>query len=61
MTYQDAINKAMTESELHECVQHVNVIFDLGTESTPPTIAGYYVSDWADNSTVLSYSNGELG
>ena len=60
MTYEDAIKKAFRTSRDESCVQHVNAILSDPTESEPPVILGYRVSDWFDGSTVLSYTNGSL-
>ena len=61
MTYQEAIQYAKSESERHGCVQHVNAYLAKSySETEEPTIGGYDVSDWCDDSTVLSYSLGIL-
>lgn len=52
MERKEAIKLAKRISREHECVQHVNHSIWQGECN------GYYVSDWYETSTIISFENG---
>lgn len=65
-TYQTALALAKLRSEEARCVQHVNAVIAQVEHMNnsleivrEPRIVGYTIDDWADGSTVKSFSDGK--
>ena len=58
MTLQEAREHARKESVMYSCAQHVNVRIGYDADKDSYGVRGYLVSNWQDDSTVESFTNG---